>query len=114
MGATTALAVGVEGLSVSTALAKTGEVLRDLPELRSKDGRVKTKLIIENGKFRVGDRILHLPAYRFEHMKEGSLPGPTLRIKPGDRVEWDLVNRMRPTGYPDGATDAQKKNVRPA
>ena len=74
------------------AMAHTGEPLRDLPELRSQNGHVKTKLIIENGKFQVGDRVLTVPAYRFEHMGSGSLPGPTLRIKPGDHVEWDLVN----------------------
>lgn len=106
-GATTALALGSQTLGVSRALARTGDALRDLPELRSKDGYLKTKLILEMGRFEVGDRTLHLPAYRFDHMDSGSLPGPTLRIKPGDTFAWDLVNRMVPTGIPDGATPKQ-------
>ena len=109
IGATTAIAAGAQSLGVSMAMARTGEPLRDLPELRSQNGHVKTKLIIENGKFQVGDRVLTVPAYRFEGMDTGSLPGPTLRIKPGDHVEWDLVNRMTPTGIPDGASDEQQK-----
>lgn len=108
VGSTAAVVAGAQVFGVSMVMAKTGAPLRDLPELRSEGGKVKTQLIIENGRFQVGDRILTVPAYRFEHMNTGSLPGPTLRIKPGDRVEWDLVNRMTPTGYPDGATDAQK------
>ncbi|WP_210115057.1 multicopper oxidase family protein [Roseovarius aestuariivivens] len=107
-GAATALAAGGQSLGISQALAQPGDRLRDLPELRSGSGGIKTQLIMENGRFQVGERVLTMPAYRFAHMDTGSLPGPTLRVRPGDRVEWDLVNRMRPTGYPDGATDAQK------
>lgn len=106
-GAAIGLAPALQALAVSPALARSGQLLRDIPELRSKDGYLKTELIIEMGRFQVGQRMLHLPAYRFQHMTAGSLPGPTLRIKPGDTFEWDLINRMVPTGIPDGATPKQ-------
>lgn len=108
LGASSALALGAGPLGVSNALAMTGEPLRTLPELRSENGLVRTQLIVQNARFRVGDRTLHMPAYRFEHMTEGFLPGPTLRVKPGDRVDWDLANLITPTGIPDGATEAQQ------
>jgi FtsP/CotA-like multicopper oxidase with cupredoxin domain len=100
------MAFGTQMLGVSGALAKAGEPLRDLPELRSKDKYLKTNLFIEMGRFQVGDRVLHLPAYRFDHMDVGSVPGPTVRLKPGDTFEWDLINRMTPAGIPDGASQA--------
>ena len=104
---TTAIALGSQAFGISVAMAKPGQPLRDLPDLRSQDGYLKTKLILEMGRFQVGDRVLNLPAYRFDHMESGSLPGPTLRIRPGDIFEWDLVNKMKPTGIPDGATQKQ-------
>ncbi|WP_299684409.1 multicopper oxidase family protein [uncultured Tateyamaria sp.] len=99
-----AATVGAQALGVSTAMAQTGDALRSLPELRANGTHLSTDLIIEMGVFQVGKRTIKVPAYRFADMEAGSLPGPTLRIKPGDTFEWNLINRMVPNGIPDGAT----------
>jgi FtsP/CotA-like multicopper oxidase with cupredoxin domain len=91
--ATTCPLIGLGG-----AFAATGEKLRALPEFKSRDGHLKTELVMEMRRHRVGNRMLHVPAYN------GSVPGPTIRLKPGDRLEWELHNKMVPTGIPDGAT----------
>jgi FtsP/CotA-like multicopper oxidase with cupredoxin domain len=98
VGGAAALVTGLSLFGSRNLLAATGQSLRNLPELRAKDGYLKTNLVMENAEFTVGARKITVPAYN------GSLPGPTIRVKSGDRFEWDLYNRMKPTGIPDAAT----------
>lgn len=100
-GAAASFLAGALSFHSQNLFAAIGSPLRDIPELRSKDGYLKTDLVMENAHFVVGNRMITVPAYN------GSLPGPTIRVKPGDRFEWDLYNRMTPTGIPAGATAEQ-------
>ncbi|HSP75148.1 MAG TPA: multicopper oxidase family protein [Cryobacterium sp.] len=65
-----------------------GEPLRQPPELRSTDGLLEVQLDAAPGPAEVGGRTLTVLAYN-----EG-LPGPTLRVRPGDRVRVRLRNGL--------------------
>jgi FtsP/CotA-like multicopper oxidase with cupredoxin domain len=71
----------------SSIAASRGERLRDLPEVRSTGGLLDAHV-------RLRDRALTLDTYN------GELPGPILRVRPGDRMRVLLRNLMRPMGIP--------------
>ncbi|WP_234376904.1 multicopper oxidase family protein [Streptomyces sp. TP-A0356] len=56
----------------------------------SHDGLLRTRIIVERRKVDVAGRRLWALTYNDRYMP------PTLRIRPGDRVELDLVNRVSP------------------
>ncbi|MGK4585482.1 multicopper oxidase family protein [Kitasatospora sp. HPMI-4] len=64
----------------------SGRPLRNPPELVSRDGVLKARITVSRRKVAVGDRELFALTYN------GSYMPPTLRIRPGDRVELDMVN----------------------
>ena len=79
-GAAAAFAAGSSLFGVTNLLAAAGQPLRKVPELKTKGGFLKTNLIMGMQQFLVGDRTITVPAYN------GSLPGPTVRVKPGDNA----------------------------
>ncbi len=66
-------------------VAATGAL--DQPELRqSKNGLLDTQLRVENSHHYIGDDLVYLRTY------EGSMVGPTLRVRPGDMMKVRLLN----------------------
>ena len=65
-----------------------GDPLRQPPELRSVDGLLEVQLEAAPGPAEIGGRTLTVLAYN-----EG-LPGPTLRLRPGDRLRVRLRNGL--------------------
>src|SRR5829696_1404525 len=71
--------------------AAGGETLREPPVIDSAGGRLEVELVAAPGIELAGVRTSAL-GYN------GSSPGPTLRVRPGDRLRVRLVNRLgRPT-----------------
>ncbi|TFC84150.1 multicopper oxidase family protein [Cryobacterium sinapicolor] len=65
-----------------------GQPLREPPELRSVDGLLEVRLEAAQGPAEIGGRTVTVLAYN-----EG-LPGPTLRLRPGDRLRVRLRNGL--------------------
>ena len=93
------LAAGGIGAAVMALAACGGSATRTLrpnggapfaqpQELASKDGRLEITLRAEAGTVPFGD------ARRFAYTYNGASPGPTLRVRPGDRLVITLENRL--------------------
>ncbi|AEA23517.1 multicopper oxidase [Amycolatopsis echigonensis] len=80
--------------AMAPAADADGDRLRDLPEVRSAGGLLDYRLDMAATQVHVRDRVLTLDTYN------GGLPGPILRVRPGDRMRLLLRNRMRPMGIP--------------
>ena len=65
-----------------------GRQLLEPETLRSADGLLRVRLEAAEGPLTVGGR--RATAYGYN----GGLPGPTLRLRPGDRLQVQLVNRL--------------------
>ena len=94
---------GFEGSASHAQAATCPEHLLPQPELRSSSGGVlKTTLrarIPDPGHKLVDQlncttKIVHTPTF------EGTIPGPTLVVQPGDKLSIDLVNRLPPNPPP--------------
>ena len=85
-------AVGGGGLfwqrSPSTSDALTGATLQEPEVLRSRGGLLDVRLEAASGSHEVAGRRATTLGYN------GGLPGPTLRIRPGDTLRIQLVNRL--------------------
>ncbi|MFD7288977.1 multicopper oxidase family protein [Streptomyces sp. NPDC059863] len=68
--------------------AGKGEPLRNPPQMVSHNGVLRTTVVVERQKVLVGDRRLWGLTYNGRYMP------PTLRVKPGDRIELAMVNRV--------------------
>ncbi|MEU1617310.1 multicopper oxidase family protein [Streptomyces sp. NPDC005722] len=66
-----------------------GPRLQDPPELVSRDGVLKARVVVERRKVRVGDHRLYALTYNGRYMP------PTLRVRPGDRIDLTMTNRVR-------------------
>jgi FtsP/CotA-like multicopper oxidase with cupredoxin domain len=66
----------------------TGGKLAEPETLRSADGLLQVRLEAADGPVTVSGRKATALSYN------GSLPGPTLRLRPGDRLQVKLVNRL--------------------
>nr|WP_232004002.1 multicopper oxidase domain-containing protein [Mycobacterium gordonae] len=86
-------AAGAAGSASGPAHAG-GEELRDLPEMSSANGVLDTALTMVTKPVELGGRQLTLETYN------GQLPGPILRIRPGDNLRLRLTNQMVPVGLP--------------
>ena len=73
-----------------------GSPFRDLPELRSENGQLSTELTMAAADLSFGGRSLRLATYN------GEMPGPVMRVRPGDKLSWVLKNRLTPLGLPPG------------
>jgi len=65
-----------------------GSALRSPPELRSADGRLQLTLDAAPGEVELGGRPAGVLSYN------GTVPGPTLRLRPGDELAIRLVNSL--------------------
>jgi suppressor of ftsI len=63
-----------------------GQPLRDPPELVSRHGVLSARIVVERRKVQVGARRLFALTYN------GSYMPPTLRLRPGDRLELSMTN----------------------
>lgn len=70
------------------APASQGPQLQDPPELISRHGLLKATVIVERRKVQVGNRHLYATTYNGAYMP------PTLRVKPGDRIDLTLTNKI--------------------
>ncbi|MEK6439251.1 multicopper oxidase family protein [Pseudonocardia sp. T1-2H] len=75
------------GLSPS-ASAQEGSVLQDPPELVSQNGVLQARIVVAREQVDVAGRKLQALTYNGHYMP------PTLRFRPGDRMELDLENRL--------------------
>ncbi len=80
--------------SAAPAAYADGDPVRDLTEVRSTGGLLDYQLDMAATQVRLRDRALTLDTYN------GQLPGPVLRVRPGDTLRILLRNRMRPMGIP--------------
>ncbi|UQA91106.1 multicopper oxidase family protein [Streptomyces halobius] len=86
---------GAEAAFGGGSSEEEGEPLRDLPEVRSKGGLLDYRLTMTASTVSLGHgRKAHVHTYN------DSLPGPVLRIRPGDRMRLLVRNRMLPMGVP--------------
>ena len=95
---------------------RDGGQLAEPETLRSDGGLLRVRLEAAEGPLTIGGR--RAVAYGYN----GSLPGPTLRLRPGDRLQVELVNRLdAPTNLhvhglvvsPEGNADNVFVSVRP-
>lgn len=83
--------VGGFGLAremTSGFIPSTGAALAEPPVLRSDGGRLAVQLEAASGHARVAGRDATVLSYN------GGLPGPTLHLQPGDRLQVRLVNGL--------------------
>ncbi|GAA4659796.1 multicopper oxidase family protein [Arthrobacter cryoconiti] len=86
-----AVATGAAGLLWGQGTgfqAASGQDLGEPQALHSADGRLQVKLSAALGQMRIAGRDANVFSYN------GSLPGPTLLLRPGDRVNVALENRL--------------------
>ena len=84
-------AVGGTGLALGGGSRLDPEVGAEMAEpetLRSADGALQVRLEAVSGPVRIAGR--EATAYGYN----GGVPGPTLRLRPGDRLQIQLVNRL--------------------
>jgi len=83
-------ATGAAGVvrSASAPVQAGGEELRDLPEVSSENGVLDHALNMVTVPVPVGERQLTLNTFN------GQLPGPALRVRPGDNLRLLLTNLM--------------------
>ncbi len=85
-------AVGGGGLywmgSTTTLDAVTGEPLQEPGVMASRDGLLSVQLEAATGTHQIAGRSATTLGYN------GGLPGPTLRVRPGDTLRIDLANRL--------------------
>ena len=67
---------------------RAGEQLAEPETMRSEDGLLRVRLAAAEGALTIGGRRANAYGYN------GTLPGPTLRLRPGDRLQVELVNRL--------------------
>lgn len=76
-------------VSPSPALtAPATEDLRDPPEILSRNGLLRTRIVVERRKVRLAGRDLWALTYNGMYMP------PTLRLRPGDRMEVSFANKL--------------------
>jgi FtsP/CotA-like multicopper oxidase with cupredoxin domain len=92
VAATAAGGAGLIWTLTSPSGPVTGANLVQPEENRSVDGQLQVRLEAAPGRILLGDRQAMAMGYN------GSIPGPTLRIRPGDVLKIKLVNKLaRPT-----------------
>src|SRR5271156_1833422 len=89
-------ATGAAGVvnNASAPAQAGGDELRDLPEMSSENGVLDYALNMVTLPVQVGERQLTLNTFN------GQLPGPALRVRPGDNLRLLLTNQMVPAGIP--------------
>ena len=72
----------------AASAAVLAEALREPETLRSENGLLRVRLEVTEAAVTLGGRTAHVLAYN------GTVPGPTLRLRPGDRLQVELANRL--------------------
>ena len=72
----------------AASAAVLAEALREPETLRSENGLLQVRLEVTEAAVTLGGRTAHVLAYN------GTVPGPTLRLRPGDRLQVELANRL--------------------
>jgi FtsP/CotA-like multicopper oxidase with cupredoxin domain len=88
LAATVVSGCGLPAPGRSTFAPLAGEALIEPPVLRSSGGMLQVRLEAAKGRVPLGGREADTLAYN------GSLPGPTLHVQPGDGLRIELVNRL--------------------
>jgi FtsP/CotA-like multicopper oxidase with cupredoxin domain len=86
-----AVAPPVDGLTPGPAPSpsvREGPQLRDPPQLVSRNGLLRVRTVVERRQVKVAGRTLWALTY------DGHYMPPTLRIRPGDKLELAMVNRL--------------------
>jgi FtsP/CotA-like multicopper oxidase with cupredoxin domain len=86
--------------SMFVARVSSTQPAGDPHTLRSSNGLLKTTLRVVRARNRIGADEVELRSYN------GQLVGPTIRVKPGDRLEITLVNELAPRSVGAGSHDA--------
>src|SRR5918999_6069569 len=77
---------------------KPGARFSEPPAVRSRNGKLSATLVAENGIVKVngpdGFAVAGTQTYAVEGVGERGILGPTLHVKPGERVELTLDNRL--------------------
>ena len=82
------IAIGAPGWGPSAGLALAAESLTEPETLRSENGLLRVRLEVAETSVTLAGRPAHMLTYN------GTVPGPTLRLRPGDRLQVELVNRL--------------------
>ena len=82
------IAIGAPGWGPSAGLALAAESLSEPETLRSENGLLRVRLEVAETSVTLAGRPAHMLTYN------GTVPGPTLRLRPGDRLQVELVNRL--------------------
>ena len=91
LGAVTSLQGRVAGAVPSLSIPSGGARFAQPRELVSADGRLDVELVAAASQVAFGD------GKRFAYTYNGTTPGPTLRVRPGDTLSIRLVNRLGET-----------------
>ena len=87
--------------SMFVARVSSAQPVGEPDMLRSSSGLLKTTLRVVRARNRIGADEVELRSYN------GQLVGPTLRVKPGDRLEITLVNELAPRSVGAGSHDSK-------
>jgi len=85
-------------LLVTTASARVHETFREPTVWHSEGGVLQRTLEMRRAKTTLGSRKILTLTY------EGTIPGPTWRLAPGDRIKVRLVNNMTPPAASESGT----------
>jgi FtsP/CotA-like multicopper oxidase with cupredoxin domain len=91
LGVATSLGESVAGALPSARIPNGGAPFTQPHELASAGGRLDVELVAAPSNVPFGDR------KRFAYTYNGTTPGPTLRIRPGDVLTITLINRLGET-----------------
>ena len=67
---------------------RTDNPLRDPPQWVSRDGYLRVRLVAEERQVQLGGRSVQALVYNGDYMP------PTIRVRPGDRLDLELVNKL--------------------
>lgn len=96
----------VTGLTLYLPPPPQNEELKQMPEVHSKNGLLETTLVVSTAWIEVpgtGVRLL-------SRVYNGSYPGPTLRMKRGDRIKIKLINDLGPN-VPDDVRFVRREGM---
>jgi FtsP/CotA-like multicopper oxidase with cupredoxin domain len=90
-----AASAGAPRPSAAESVRGGGRRFVEPPVRSSRDGLLDTQLTLAPTDVDIGPRRVRVEAY------EGGLPGPTLRVRPGEKLRILLRNEMKALGVPD-------------
>ena len=101
--ASTSSSTPLVGAAGAGTAGSTAPELAPPPVVSSKDGVLRTTLTAQRAKVDIG-----APALVDTMTYDGALPGPTWELRPGDRIELDLVNDLPALDHPRHSDDMNR------